>query len=76
MLDAASQPCELLSRISNALDASPYIGTGKVRVEPGDSGQLRLHGRVETFFEKQMAQETIRHMAGSTRIENMVEVTW
>jgi len=75
MLDAAIQ-APLLSRIASALDSSPYIGAGKVRVEPGDSGQLRLHGRVETFFEKQMAQETIRHMAGDSQIENMVEVTW
>lgn len=76
MLETVHQVPDLLGRIAAALEASPYISPGKIRVEPGESGQVRLHGRVQTFFEKQMAQETIRQVAADQRIENMVEVTW
>jgi osmotically-inducible protein OsmY len=76
MLETVHEVPYLLDRIAAALDASPYIAPGKIRVEPGEGGTVRLHGRVQTFFEKQMAQETIRHIAGEERIQNMVEVTW
>lgn len=76
MLDTVHQVPDLLDRISAAIDSSPHIAPGKIRVESGDSGQVRLHGKVQTFFEKQMAQETIREMAGANQIENRVEVTW
>lgn len=76
MLETVHEVPQLLDRIAAALDSSPYIAPGKIRVEPGEGGRVRLHGQVQTFFEKQMAQETIRHIAGEERIENMVQVTW
>lgn len=76
MLETVHEVPSLLDRISAALEASPYVGSGKIRVEPGESGRVRLHGKVQTFFEKQMAQETIRTVAEGQQIENMVEVTW
>jgi osmotically-inducible protein OsmY len=76
MLETVHEVPQLLDRLSAALNASPYIAAGKIRVESGEGGTVRLHGRVQTFFEKQMAQETIRHIAGEERIQNMVEVTW
>ena len=76
MVDTVHKIPHLIDRISAALESSPYISPGKIRVESGDAGEVRLHGRVQTFFEKQMAQESIRHLAGESRIENMVEVTW
>ncbi|MCO6048113.1 BON domain-containing protein [Aeoliella sp. ICT_H6.2] len=76
MLATVNEVPQLIDRIADALNSSPYIAPGKVRVEPGENGQVRLQGSVQTFFEKQMAQETIRHIAGEGRIQNMVEVTW
>lgn len=76
MLETVNEVPQLIDRIADALNSSPYITPGKVRVEPGENGLVRLHGRVQTFFEKQMAQESIRHIAGEGRIQNMVEVTW
>lgn len=76
MLDTVHEVPYLLDEISAALNSSPYVPQGKVRVESGEGGKVRLHGRVKTFFEKQMAQETIRHIAGEERIQNMLEVTW
>jgi len=37
-------------------------------------GVVILSGRVASFFEKQVAQETIAGLAGITRIINCVEV--
>lgn len=76
MLETVHEVPQLIQRISAALDSSPYIGPGRVRVESGEGGSVRLHGQVQTFFEKQMAQETIRHLAAGERIENMLQVTW
>ncbi len=76
MLETVHEVPQLIDRISIALNSSPYIAPGKVRVESGEGGTVRLHGSVQTFFEKQMAQETIRHIAGEERIQNMLEVTW
>ncbi len=76
MLETVQEVPQLLEQISAALESSPYITPGKIRVETGEGGRVRLHGRVQTFFEKQMAQETIRNIAGEQRIDNMVEVTW
>lgn len=76
MLQTVHEVPHLLDRIAEALASSPHVTPGKIRVEPGENGQVRLHGRVQTFFEKQMAQESIRHLAGEGAIENMVEVTW
>ena len=76
MLQTVHEVPHLLDRIAEALDSNPYVAPGKIRVESGENGQVRLHGRVQTFFEKQMAQESIRHLAADGVIENMVEVTW
>ncbi|TWT33733.1 BON domain protein [Posidoniimonas corsicana] len=67
---------DLLSdRVSSALAASPHVPGGKLRVEAAD-GEVRLHGNVTTFFEKQMAQELVRRLDGVDRIENLLQVSW
>lgn len=76
MLETVNEVPQLIDRIADALNSNPYIAPGKIRVESSEDGRVRLHGRVQTFFEKQMAQESIRHIAGEERILNMVEVTW
>ena len=35
-----------------------------------------LKGQVNSFFQKQMAQEAIRRVDGVQRIENMLQVNW
>ncbi|HEX5103694.1 MAG TPA: BON domain-containing protein [Pirellulaceae bacterium] len=35
-----------------------------------------LQGVVKTYFQKQMAQETVRRVAGVEEVENCLEVTW
>ena len=38
------------------------------------SGGLRLSGKVDSYFHKQMAQESLRDLPGVKRIENLLEV--
>ncbi len=73
--DAVLVDSPLESRIHSALTSSPYLTTTRFRIETGD-GQVRLHGHVGSFFEKQMAQEAVRRIDGVERIENLLEVVW
>lgn len=41
-----------------------------------DHGVVVLHGEVHSFYEKQLAQEVVRHIDGVTRIDNQIEVTY
>lgn len=71
---AFSQP--LFDRIHEALTSSPYLPSRRqVRIETAD-GQVVLKGHVRSFFEKQMAQETIRRIDGVETINNQLEVNW
>ncbi len=77
MLETVQQVPTLVDRIALALKNSPHTSRQMLRIEPGvEEGHIRLTGRVQTFFEKQMAQETVRTLDGVSRIENLVEVTW
>lgn len=71
---AFSQP--LFDRIHDALTTSPYLPSRRqVRIEAAD-GQVVLKGSVQSFFEKQMAQEAIRRVDGVQAINNQLEVNW
>lgn len=72
-LASAATPLEKLA--VSALDNSPYVTGSRVRIEAGD-GAVRLHGRVGSFFEKQMAQEAVRRVDGVERVENLLQVAW
>ena len=39
-----------------------------------DDGVLLLRGRVSTFFQKQLAQEAVRHLEGVVQVVNEIEV--
>lgn len=73
---APSQAIDSLQdRVNQALISSPYTAGDCLRVEAAD-GEVRLHGEVSTFFEKQMAQEVVRRLDGVQQIENLLEVSW
>lgn len=71
----AATTSPLQEAVSQAFELSPYIAGARVRIEAGD-GQVRLHGDVGTFFEKQMAQEVARRIDGVQRVENLLQVSW
>ncbi|MFO0790045.1 MAG: BON domain-containing protein [Pirellulales bacterium] len=65
----------LFDRIRDALTTCPYVPSQNVNVETAD-GRVVLKGSVTTFFQKQMAQETIRRVDGVEQIENLLQVNW
>ncbi len=63
------------NRLFTALEGNPYVGRRNLRFETSD-GRVTLRGVVNTYFQKQMAQEAIRHVDGVAEISNELEVCW
>lgn len=64
----------LNERIDSVVVQSPYFAKGKLRVHATDDCVI-VEGNVDTYFHKQMAQETLLRIDGVRRIDNRVEVT-
>lgn len=64
---------ELRHRIHLTLTHDPFVGGRPVRFELIDRDVL-LTGTVRTYFQKQMAQESLRRLEGLGRIVNHLEV--
>jgi osmotically-inducible protein OsmY len=62
-------------RVLTAIECNPYLTRRNLRFETSD-GRVTLRGIVGTYFQKQMAQEAIRHVAGVHEIANELEVCW
>jgi osmotically-inducible protein OsmY len=62
-------------QIQNALAENPFLSGRKLRIELSE-GRVTLHGTVKSYYHKQMAQESLRNMAGVAEIENRLEVKW
>lgn len=63
------------TRVFTALERNPYLARRNLRFETND-GRVTLRGVVNTYFQKQMAQEAIRHVDGVAEIDNALEVCW
>ena len=63
----------LEDQVHDAINKSPYLSRRKLSCETKD-GRIILRGRVQSYFQKQMAQETVRHIEGIVSIENCLEV--
>jgi len=57
----------------NRLRRSPYPRVARVSCEY-DRGVLLLRGRVSSYYQKQLAQETLRDLEGVVEIVNEIEV--
>jgi osmotically-inducible protein OsmY len=68
---AADLPLEI--EVGTALAESPYLGRPNLRIEASE-GRVTLHGRVASYFQKQMAQESVRRVTGVVQIQNLLEV--
>lgn len=64
----------LNDKVSSALSQNPYLSGRRLRFETED-GRVILRGVVQSFFQKQMAQEALRHVDGVHEIFNELEVT-
>lgn len=71
MVDTAKDDC--LTRARVLLAQSPVPAVRELTVDrQGDF--LLIHGRVATFYHKQLAQEAIRPAADGMRLVNAVDV--
>ncbi|GIW94323.1 MAG: hypothetical protein KatS3mg110_2364 [Pirellulaceae bacterium] len=59
--------------IRQAIQSNPYLH-GKQLTFHFEGDRLVLHGRVYSYFQKQMAQEAVRRVEGAPRIDNQLEV--
>ncbi len=69
----AQTPLE--EKVLDALERNPRLANRQLRFE-AEEGRVTLRGSVRTYFEKQIAQETIRRIDGIQQICNELEVTW
>ncbi len=74
-----TKPTEILRidrQAQQAIAASPYLKPWKLTVHRECSGCLTLRGQVNSYFAKQMAQETLRSIQGVVEIDNQLDVVW
>jgi len=62
-------------RVLTALERNPHVRKRNLRFET-DQGRVILRGVVGTYYQKQMAQEALRHIDGIHEIANELEVSW
>jgi osmotically-inducible protein OsmY len=65
----------LLHRVDSAIQKSPHLN-GRHLVLETRAGAVVLRGTVDSYFEKQMAQEALRSVEGITEIHNQLEVAY
>jgi osmotically-inducible protein OsmY len=65
----------LHSRVLKALAMQTHLAGKNLRFETR-AGRVTLHGKVRSFFLKQMAQETLRGIEGVAHIDNRMTVDW
>lgn len=63
------------NQLELALAENPYLTGRQVRFETRE-GTIVLRGVVNSYFQKQMAQESLRRIDGVDEIENELTVTW
>ena len=62
-------------RLGQALSQNPHLLGRKLGFET-DAGVVVLTGTVNSYYQKQMAQEAIRRVDGVAMIDNRLEVNW
>jgi osmotically-inducible protein OsmY len=65
----------LEDRVLGALERNPHVGGRNLRFE-AEQGRVTLRGVVQSYYQKQMAQEAVRRVDGVMEIANDLEVTW
>ena len=73
IMSTATLTAPLFQRIHEALQTNPFVPGQQVQVEANE-GRVVLKGSVRSFFQKQMAQEAVRHVEGVEAIDNRLTV--
>lgn len=61
-------------QVLTALERNPHFSGRNLNFE-AEHGRVTLRGVVRSYFQKQMAQEAVRHVDGVQEIQNELEVT-
>ena len=69
----ADQIICLEDRAQDVIDQNPYLTRRKLRCEAKE-GHVVLKGTVRSYFQKQMAQESLRKLDGLVSIDNCLVV--
>ena len=72
-LTVTNVPSTIAEVAMECLHDSPYRAMRRISCEC-KHGVLFLHGRLSSFHEKQVAQETVAKIDGVTQVSNEVEV--
>jgi osmotically-inducible protein OsmY len=64
----------LSTELFDAVVHCPHLNHRRLHIK-SDQGRVTIEGTVKSFFEKQIAQETLRKIEGVESIENQLEVT-
>ncbi|MEX0586673.1 MAG: BON domain-containing protein [Pirellulales bacterium] len=65
----------LHEELHHALGRDPHLARRDVRCD-GQPGHLVLRGVVNSYYQKQMAQEIVRRLDRESVIDNQLEVCW
>ena len=66
---------ELRARVGEALRQTPHLNGHQVLCQE-EAGVVVLHGRVSSYYQKQVAQEALKRLEGIEQIINELEVDW
>ena len=72
---AATTVDGLSDRLAEALTSNPHLHHRTLGLAT-DKGVVVLTGTVNSYFQKQMAQEAVRRVDGVAHIDNRLEVEW
>ncbi len=70
-----SEVATLVERLDAAISSNPHLFGRELHCS-SEAGHVTISGEVNSFYQKQMAQEAIRHVDGVQGIENRLEVHW
>jgi osmotically-inducible protein OsmY len=70
-----SSHASLETLIRSAIAEHPHLKRRKLRFE-AQQGKVVLRGVVNSYYQKQLAQEAVRRLEGVDAVENQLEVDW
>lgn len=65
----------LHQRVYSALEQNPHLARRNLHCE-NHEGRVTLRGVVDSYYQKQMAQEALRRIDGVSQISNELVVNW
>ena len=74
MINTSVKHEALEDRLDAAIEASPFVSRRQLHFET-HHGRVILRGEVRSYFQKQMAQEAVRGLAGVHAIDNRLQVS-